>query len=69
MPGGCAKKDHGKIGIILSLICTEMGIAKRGSPANPEASETVYRNIKEGKTGAQKSAGGSGCGCGCSGSC
>lgn len=67
---GCARKILENLGVTpVSYIVTEMGFKKGSSPANPEAIETVYRNIKEGKTGEQKITVVSGCGCGCGGSC
>lgn len=69
-PVGCARKILENLGVTpVSYVVTEMGFKKGSSPANPEAIETVYRNIKEGKTGEHKSSVVSGCGCGCGGNC
>ncbi len=69
-PVACSKKILENLGVTpVSYVVTEMGFKKGGSPVNPEAIETVYRNIKEGKTKEQKMTVVAGCGCGCGGNC
>lgn len=70
-PVACARKTLENIGITpTSYVVTEMGFKKGSTHVTPEAIETVYNNIKEGKTSGQKPAAqGSGCGCGCGGNC
>ena len=64
-PVACSRKILENIGITpVSYIVTEMGFRKGHTHVTPETIETVYNNVKEGKSPEHKPVSGSGCGCG-----
>lgn len=69
-PMGCGRKILENNGVTpVSFVVTEMGFKKGKTQVTPEAIETVYNNVKQGRSSEEKHDSTGGCGCGCGGSC